>query len=109
MDAATRSRIFEPCLFDQGTGSRYRSWPGDGVWRRQAVRRKSSWSQRARSRDVIQEFLPRFAGIQEVPEAPEVVPPQAEVPRSIILIVEDEQQVRLVARRPARAAGPYGA
>jgi CheY-like chemotaxis protein len=50
-------------------------------------------------------YLPRFVGAQDAPEVPEVLPPQAEVPRSLILIVEDEQQVRLVARRTLEQLG----
>jgi CheY-like chemotaxis protein len=105
MDAATRSRIFEPFFSTKEPGS----GTGLGLAMVYGVVRQSGGSIWVYSEPghgtSFKIYLPRFVGAQDAPEVPEVLPPQAEVPRSIILIVEDEQQVRLVARRTLEQLG----
>jgi CheY-like chemotaxis protein len=105
MDAATRSRIFEPFFSTKEPGR----GTGLGLAMVYGVVRQSGGSVWVYSEPghgtSFKIYLPRFVGAQDAPEVPEVLPPQAEVPRSIILIVEDEQQVRLVARRTLEQLG----
>jgi signal transduction histidine kinase len=105
MDAATRSRIFEPFFSTKEPGR----GTGLGLAMVYGVVRQSGGSIWVYSETghgtSFKIYLPRFVGAQDAPEVPEVLPPQAEVPRSLILIVEDEQQVRLVARRTLEQLG----
>lgn len=105
MDAATRARIFEPFFSTKEPGR----GTGLGLSMVYGVVKQSGGSIWVYSEPAhgtsFKIYLPRYMGADESPEAVEPPPQEAEAPRGVILIVEDEQPVRLVARRTLEHLG----
>ena len=105
MDAATRSRIFEPFFSTKAPGH----GTGLGLAMVYGVVKQSGgsiWVYSEPSHGTsFKIYLPRHMGLHEPTEPSEAVPLHADIPPSVILIVEDEEPVRIAARRTLEQLG----
>ncbi len=105
MDAATRSRIFEPFFSTKAPGH----GTGLGLAMVYGVVRQSGGSIWVYSEPdhgtSFKIYLPRHTGSQAAGEPAEADPPHVQPSPGVILVVEDEDPVRLAARRTLEQHG----
>ena len=105
MDEETQAHIFEPFFTTKEKGKGHRAGAGDGLWDREAERRIYLGLQRDWGRELsFKIYLPRVDAKQTQSNTPK---PSAELPvgTETVLLSEDEQDVREIAREFLESGG----